>query len=239
MAPPPNPSSAKPSPSTRQPQWIASALFVVFLAVLVQAAIPNFGGGPRRGANASAAIATLKNIHSAQCQVHAAVAIDCNGDNRGEYATIAELAGAVPMRSRDGIGAGKTLVPAVLSQAFGKLQNGCVHRSGYVFQMFLPGTGGVWLPESHSGGPLAGIDPVRASSDWICYAWPLHSDETGSRVFVIDSHGNLLAADQGRHGYEGSRAPTAGVAGRTFADGTWGAAANSLDVLGDCWVVVN
>ena len=117
--------------------------------------------------------------------------------------------------------------------------DGCVHRSGYVYQMFLPGTGGRWQPEARDGGAIAGVDDERASQDWICYAWPIEPGVTGKRSFFIDSRGNYVAQHSATHGYGGDRRPLAGIAAHVFDNGTWGIAANTVDVLGDCWVVVN
>ena len=223
----------------KRPRWVAIATASVLAVLLLLSAIPRFGGGRRLNANETATVATLKRILQAQSRLQSLAAIDCNSDGRGEYATFAELAGAVPLRTSDGIGTGKLLDPPVLSPSFGRLHDGCVHRSGYVYQMFLPGTGGRWQPEARDGGAIAGVDDERASQDWICYAWPIEPGVTGKRSFFIDSRGNFVAQHSATHGYGGGRRPLAGIAAHVFDNGTWGIAANTVDVLGDCWVVVN
>ena len=79
----------------------------------------------RMNANESAAIATLKNISSAQAQCQASGVIDANGNGAGEYGFFAELAGSAPVR-----GSSQRISPPVLSSAFGKVADKIVEQSG-------------------------------------------------------------------------------------------------------------
>ena len=81
---------------------------------------------PRLNANETAAIATLRNLHSAQAQFHDAV---------GRYGTFPEMSAATRLRETD-----RPLDPPVLSKAFSRpLPDGTVRRSGYRFRIEFAG----------------------------------------------------------------------------------------------------
>jgi hypothetical protein len=76
----------------------------------------------RRNANESAAIATLKNISSAQAQIQASGVIDRNSNGAGEYGWFGEMAGVSDIQLPDG-----KIVhvsPPVISTAFGNVKDG-------------------------------------------------------------------------------------------------------------------
>jgi hypothetical protein len=85
----------------------------------------------RSRANEIAAIATLRNITSAQAQFQACAKADANQNGTGEYGTFGELSGAVEVRG------GAKLNPPVLSTIFRKVDGGIVTRSGYHYRIFL------------------------------------------------------------------------------------------------------
>jgi len=78
----------------------------------------------RTAANEIAAIATLRNVVSAQAQFQAVAVADANSNGEGEYGTFEALAGGIH--------------PPVLSEHFRKIENGRVERGGYYFKMFIP-----------------------------------------------------------------------------------------------------
>ena len=81
---------------------------------------------PRLNANETSAIATLRNLHSAQAQFHRAV---------GRYGTFPELSAAAPLKET-----GHPLDPPVLSGAFSRpLSDRTVLRFGYRFRIELDG----------------------------------------------------------------------------------------------------
>lgn len=200
--------------------------------------------GCRRNANESAAIATLKNLASAQAQLQEAGAIDVDGDGRGEYGWLAELAGAVPLRaapSQESI----RLRPPLVSAAFAAVKDGGVRRSGYVFAVFLPGVGGTWLGEAARGGGEGGggnggggegrhVDADAAEHRWLAYAWPQVPGASGKRVFCRDENGCLWAASA-----VGAGAVTGAdlVPGRSgFVDTSWFRGDElGFDALGVLW----
>jgi hypothetical protein len=148
----------------------------------------------RYAANESAAVATLRNIRSAQSQCQASGAIDADQDGVGEFGYFAELTGKLPLRP----GTTAKMSPPVLSSALGNIKGGRVVRSGYVFQMFLPGKDRAWLAEADAGGtPIPAPDPQRAEASFRCYAWPVQHGRSGKRAFVVDERGDVRACDAG------------------------------------------
>jgi hypothetical protein len=192
----------------------------------------------RWGANESAAIATLKNISSAQCQCQASGVIDVNKNGAGEFGTFAELTGRDPVR-----GGKAPIAPPVLSTALGKVEDGVVVRSGYCFRMFLPGKDGAAVAELDKGGPdAAAIDAARAEVVWCLYAWPVAPGKSGQRVFFVDQGGCVLAASNDDNRYAGvAKMPPANAARAAGSDGKLSAptAANVQGLDGQHWRVVN
>jgi prepilin-type N-terminal cleavage/methylation domain-containing protein len=109
------------------------------IAIIAAIAVPNLLSA-RLSANEAAAIATLKNLSSAQAQVQAAGAIDANNNGAGEYGYFAELSGAVGVRDATGNpSATERISPPVLSGAFGNVNGSRVVRSGRgPFGLHLP-----------------------------------------------------------------------------------------------------
>lgn len=187
--------------------------------------------------NEQYAIATLKNISSAQAQCQACAIIDANGNGSGEYGTFAELTG------RDVVRGGKVAMnPPVLSTAFRKVEDGVVTRNGYCFRIFLPGKQGVPVAELAKGGPdAAAIDAAQAETLWCVYAWPSEAGVSGQRAFFIDQSGDLLAAPNGDGRYSGAgKAPKADAARSAGSTGRMNAApaAQAAGIDGQTWVVI-
>jgi hypothetical protein len=198
--------------------------------------------------NDTSAWASLRNICSSEREFRRGAHVDMDGDGVGEFGTLAELSGAVPLPD------GHVLNPPVLSGAFRSVDlDGSVPRSGYRIRVFLPaesGDGvrepGFALPPAHpraKGEPhcspsapvgppsprRAGrdrvtdrVDPARASTKWCAYAWPVEYERTGRLTFVIDQDGNELRTDDPR--YSGDNGPLPGAA---FAGG------GALSIVGD------
>jgi hypothetical protein len=194
-------------------------------------------------ANESAAIATLKNISSAQAQCQASAVIDANHNGAGEYGFFGELSGGQPLRS-DGKGAvgAQKMAPPVLSKAFTAVQDGRVQRSGYLFQIWLPAPDNTAVGEAANGGAGGvAVDPTHAEVMWCAYAWPV-DEKSGLRAFFVNQAGDVLASEPVGGGYSGAeRAPAPGAA---FAAGSTGRldaaiAANTKGIDGRQWTVVN
>lgn len=199
----------------------------------------------RMNANESAAIATLKNIASAQAQLQASGAIDANDNGAGEYGFFAELAGGSRLRndSKGGVGT-DFLSPPYLSDAFGAVEDSRALRCGYVFQMFLPARGAMPAAEAATGG-AAGVcvDASMAEVLWMCYAWPTSYDDSGRRAFFVNQSGDVLACRNETARYDGDAHPPAPDAAfwptviRVDMGSTIAANATGRD--GERWLVVN
>jgi len=156
--------------------------------------------------NETAAIATLRNILSAQAQFQASARADVDADGNGEYGFFGELSGAVEVRG------GKKLNPPVLSVAFRAVEKGVVTRSGYHFRIFLCDKDGNAIGEEKGTGD---VDAGKAETVWCCYAWPVEYGKTGTRTFFVNQFGDVLAADH--KGYSGANGPAADAAFRPGA----------------------
>jgi hypothetical protein len=199
-----------------------SVLGFALLVVVAGLVGASEGEGPRArllaarlNANETAAIATLRNLGSAQAHFQACCSADEDGDGTGEFGCFAELSAALPVR-----GTKHRIEPAVMSPAFqGVTKKGTIHRTGYVFAIYLPGKKGAPIAESPGGGVAPGVlDADLAEAHWLAYAWPEKHGETGRRTFVINQQGDVFAT---KHAYSGEKgpAPTAALA-RSKAKGT-------------------
>jgi prepilin-type N-terminal cleavage/methylation domain-containing protein len=206
-------------------------IVVAIIAIIASIAIPKLMAA-RLSANEAAAIATLRSISSAQAQLQSSAAIDTDADGGGEYGYFGEMSGVDPMRVAGAGGlpaAGAALPavtdllnPAVMSSAFGNVvaapSGGVVSRSGYNFQMWLPGptaagVGGatIGFSELGTGGSNAANYPDGNNAEimWCCYAWPLDVSGTGNRTFFINEAGDLLqTANRGAVPYTALVGPT-------------------------------
>ena len=190
-------------------------IVVAIIAIIASIAIPKLMSA-RLSANEAAAVATLRSLSSAQAQIQSSSAIDTDADGGGEYGYFAELAGQAPLRvSTSGsptAGAVGTdeLSPSVLSSAFGSVDaNGVVVRSGFCFQVFLPGSGSAptGVSEDSGGGKTSAPFPDSNNCEimWCAYAWPLDSGNTGNRCFFINQEGDLMqTSNRGASAYTGA-----------------------------------
>jgi hypothetical protein len=151
----------------------------------------------RRASQELTAIATLRNVMSAQAQFQATARADENRNGVGEYGSFAELSGAAGVRD------GTPLNPPVLSSAFRLVSKGRAERSGYRYRIYLPGAGGLPVTERDKGGIGAGeVNADLAERTWCVYAWPV---EGQGRTFFANQAGDVLATSEG--GYVGDREP--------------------------------
>lgn len=195
-------------------------IVVAIIAIIASVAIPKLMSA-RLAANESAAIATLRSLSSAQAQVQSSGAIDGDGDGGGEYGYFGELSGSDPMRIWT-VGAGGAigavgvdeLTPAVMSAAFGNVVASTVQRSGYVFQVWLPGAANAGVAEAAAGGspgaPDAAGGPVSDNCEvmWCAFAWPIQASNSGNRVFFINQEGDLLQTANRTGAYTAAAGPT-------------------------------
>jgi prepilin-type N-terminal cleavage/methylation domain-containing protein len=210
-------------------------IVIAIIAIIAAIAIPNLLSA-RLNSNETAAIATLRNIISAQAQFQSTSRADVNNNGVGEYGTFGEMSGNNPVRG------GATLNPPVLSTAFRTVSaNGTVSRSGYIFQIWLPAAGGAGEPEFAGGGAGtdgagAGLDADLCETTWCAYAWPANYGNTGNRTFFVNQGGDIVASENSA--YSGATGPNCDAAFRTgsTADGITGATATGTTGLdGSLW----
>jgi len=214
-------------------------IVVAIIAIIASIAIPNLLSA-RLNANESAAIATLKNISSAQSQCQASGVIDVNGNGSGEYGFFGELSGRTAVRNST-----QTISPPVLSTAFGNVAAARVNRSGYIFQMYLPDAASLGIAEDATGGDPdngQGVDAGQAETLWCCYAWPQVFGNSGKRTFFVNQSGDVLSTNGALVAYNGvTTVPTPDAA--FLGTGTVGlsnrVAANTVAFDTNTWTVVN
>jgi prepilin-type N-terminal cleavage/methylation domain-containing protein len=171
-------------------------IVIAIIAIIAAIAIPNLLSA-RLNSNETAAIATLRNIISAESQFQTTARADENNNGVGEYGTFGEMSGSIGVRGN------AILNPPVLSTAFRTVNaNGEVSRSGYLFAMYLPDAAGDGLAEVAGGGADAAVDADLAETTWCCYAWPANFGNTGNRSFFVNQGGDIVAAEF--NGYSGS-----------------------------------
>jgi len=164
-------------------------IVIAIIAIIAAIAIPNLLSA-RLNSNETAAIATLRNIISAQSQFQTTSRADDNNNGVGEYGTFGEMSGSIGVRGN------AVLNPPVLSTAFRTVNgNGEVSRSGYMFAMYLPDATGDGLAEVAGGGADAAVDPDLAETTWCAYAWPANFGNTGNRTFFVNQGGDIVATE--------------------------------------------
>jgi len=180
-------------------------IVIAIIAIIAAIAIPNLLSA-RLNSNETAAIATLRNIISAQSQFQSTSRADENNNGVGEYGSFGELSGGVNVR-----GTTAPLNPPVLSTAFRTVNASRVSRSGYIFQMWMADAAGVGVAEQAGGGFAAGaLDADVAETTWCCYAWPANYGNTGNRTFFVNQGGDIVATES--TAYTGATGPNSNAA---------------------------
>jgi prepilin-type N-terminal cleavage/methylation domain-containing protein len=173
-------------------------IVIAIIAIIAAIAIPNLLSA-RLNSNETAAIATLRNIISAESQFQTTSRADENNNGVGEYGVFGEMAGAIGVRGN------AILNPSVLSTAFRTVNgNGEVSRSGYLFAMYLPDAAGDGVPEAAGGGVGAGVDADLAETTWCCYAWPANYGNTGNRTFFVNQGGDIVTTEDANYSGPGN-----------------------------------
>ncbi len=165
-------------------------IVIAIIAIIAAIAIPNLLSA-RLNSNETAAIATLRNIISAEAQFQTTARADENNNGVGEYGTFGEMSGG------QGVRGGANLQPPVLSTAFRMVSaNGEVSRSGYMYAVYLPDAVGDGVKEQAGGGMPAGtVDADIAETTWCAYAWPANYGNTGNRTFFVNQGGDIVTTE--------------------------------------------
>ena len=207
-------------------------IVIAIIAIIAAIAIPNLLAA-RLSANETAAIATLRNIISAQAQFQQSGKADTDDDGTGEYGGFIELSGAAAGRMAG------PLVPPVLSGAFRILNPmGEVSCSGYFFVMILPAAGGVGLPEPPAGFIPGILDPDLAETTWCCYAWPVNYNQSGNRTFFTNQGGDVVGSEDSDYSGTGN-GPASDAAFQVAGAITGSVAIGVAGVDGNTWKQVN
>jgi prepilin-type N-terminal cleavage/methylation domain-containing protein len=176
-------------------------IVVAIIAIIAAIAIPNLLSA-RLNANETAAIATLRNISSAQAQFQATAKADTDNDGTGAFGTFLELSGASDVRGDGTVG---LLNPPVLSGAFRRPNgDGFVSRSGYFFAIYLPDNNGQGVV-CDDGGGWGAVNEDLAETTWCCYAWPVNYGNSGNRTFHVNQTGDVTTTED--NGYSGTTEP--------------------------------
>jgi prepilin-type N-terminal cleavage/methylation domain-containing protein len=190
-------------------------IVVAIIAVVAAMAIPKLTRA-KMTANESNAIGALRSIATAEAQCVSGGSIDSDSDGAAEYAYFGELCGKNPARiSAAGAPAAGAvgideLKPSALVASFGVVTQSIATRSGYCYQIWLPGptvagaTAGI--AEDVNGGKAAAPfpEPDNCEAMWCAYAWPIQNGRTGNNVYFINHSGQiLLMANRGALKYSG------------------------------------
>jgi prepilin-type N-terminal cleavage/methylation domain-containing protein len=178
-------------------------IVVAIIAIIAAIAIPNLLSA-RLNANETAAVATLRNISSAQAQFQATAKADSDNDGTGEFGSFIELSGQSDVRGSTTVG---KLNPPVLSGAFRTPDtDGFVSRSGYYFKICLPTAAGIAdVPDADSD--WTAVDEDLAETTWCCYAWPVNYGNSGNRSFMVNQTGDVVSTENNT--YSGGTGPSA------------------------------
>lgn len=173
------------------------------MTVLLTIALPLLLAG-RIAAGEAAAVGTLQLIAKAEMHFAGTGAADVDGNGVGEYGTLAEMAGSVPVRAA--AGGTLPLAPNFVSPGFqGVTVEGELQRGGYRFRIYLPDEDGNGVAELPGGGAAEEVDPHRSESLWCAYAWPQGYERTGRRTFFTNQTGTVLFTED--PDYSGTGAP--------------------------------
>jgi prepilin-type N-terminal cleavage/methylation domain-containing protein len=162
-------------------------IIVAIVAIIAAVTIPNLLAARLR-ANEASAVSTLRSLETSQRQFQASMRANVDKDEMGEFGLFRELSGAAAIRTvEDGTGGTTVLKPPVLIGAFRTINGKCEFgRSGYLFQVFLPGAGGEGVGEKAGTTLLTSlVDTDLAEKTWCAYAWPASYGNSGNQTFFV------------------------------------------------------
>ncbi|MEW6356849.1 MAG: hypothetical protein AB1696_11010 [Planctomycetota bacterium] len=152
----------------------------------------------------SATVGSLKTLAVQQAIFRQQCEVDQNGNGIGEYGFLAELCGELVPRNPK---ATAPVCPAYISQQFatgGARGSGIAEKSGYYFQLWLPGPNGPMNDSACDGTqtkPGSCLDPdkhektiLQQESSFVIYAWPVELGSTGFRTFFVNEIGETYSA---------------------------------------------
>jgi len=172
-------------------------IVVAIIAIIAAIAIPGLLRA-RISANESSSIGTLRSISTSEVQFQQQAVVDQDIDGTGEYGTLNELAGTATTRP-DQDGNDKEVDPVFISAGLAPDDNQITAsaKSGYFFQVFLPGTGTAVTDTGTTAGALEADAVVidLQEQKFRIYSWPASFESTGIRTFAVDQTGEVIAAN--------------------------------------------
>jgi hypothetical protein len=168
------------------------------LIMMAAIAVPNLQQA-RVETNESAAVSTLRAIHTAQQTFRSNALRDEDGDGEGEFGFLCELLA----HARPGEKRARSATPLV-SGGF-QQQGRDFQRGGYRFRVYLPAEDGSPIGEHEKPARLQRVDGDLAESVVVVLAWPVSKGMSGHRAFYLDGEGRLFACLDGP--YAGENAP--------------------------------
>jgi prepilin-type N-terminal cleavage/methylation domain-containing protein len=201
---------------------IVVAIIAIIDAIAIQAFLR-----ARITDNEGGAVATLKSIFTSEGLFQSGNILDANVNGSGEYGLLGELAGSYTRTfingagttGGNGTGQQQAFITASLrpNTNVGAGQAGA--KSGYLYQVFLPGVAVV--TDAAAGAPTENATVAANAADAIfqearfrAYAWPTVFNNTGIRCFAVNETGEVLTANN----TDGQNPPTPTYNG----DGTTG-----------------
>ncbi len=172
------------------------------LLTMAAIAVPNLQQA-RVETNESAAVSTLRAIHTAQQTFRSNALRDEDGDGDGEYGFLGELLG----QPREGEKRARSATPLV-SGGFQR-QGRDYTRGGYRFRVYLPAEDGSPVGEHEKTARLQRVDGDLSETVMVALAWPVSRGMSGHRAFYLDAEGRLFACLDGP--YAGDNAPPADI----------------------------
>jgi hypothetical protein len=186
----------------------------------------------------------LRGITGAQERFRADLALDTDGDGKGEYGLLAELM-AVAVAGRPA----PTLRTPNRDGYYG-LMGGFLDPAGvwagheaWCYVLYLPSTGGEAVCERREGPRTVvdgAVDADGAEQRWWAYGWPRRWGKNGKRAFYVDAKGRILVCRNRTVRYEASeRVPLPGAAfpPGAPADGTVPPVPGAEAADGEVWEV--
>jgi type II secretory pathway pseudopilin PulG len=187
-------------------------IVVAIIAIIAAIAIPGLLRA-RISANEGSSSAGLRSLASAQVTFAKNNSVDQDEDGTGEFGVFNEMAG---ITNRRGIAGGPVERPRLtttdISVAFAATANSYSSKSGYYWQIFLPGDVGNIVSDNGTQ-LLSPLDTTAPAEDaaiqqqenrWIAYTWPATYRSSGIRCFVCDQGGDVFASantDNNNAGY--------------------------------------
>ena len=166
---------------------------------------------PKKDLRQLAVVDLLRQIWFAQEYQKAHHAIDADGDLLGEYATLAELGSATPLRDSGDLLV-DVLPPNPLGHELGDVDaNGYVQRFGYYLALYLPDAAEHPTPEPAYGGTIVGVDTDSCELHWVVYAWPV-GGKVQRPTFAMNQDGRIVWTYGDNGYYNGTSSPPHGLA---------------------------